>query len=391
MKSRWLWLIVLAAIVGTGLWLRTRSANARTTPPSGPAAVPVAAARAVRGDIPVYYNGLGSVTPYYTVAIHTRVDGQLMDVRYREGQFVHAGDLLAEIDPRPFQVQLEQAEAQLQRDQALLANARIDLARYAALTKENAIPRQQYDTQVATVGQDEGSVKSDQAAIDNAKLQLAYCRIEAPIDGRIGLRLVDPGNIVHATDTTGLLVITQMQPITVIFTLPEDDLFPILSRSHAGESLAVDAYSRDMSRKLDSGHLLAADNQIDQNTGTDRLRAVFPNRGSTLYPNQFVNVRILVEVRHRQVIVPSVAIQRGPEGTFVYVVKPDHTVEVRPVTVGISEGIRTSIASGLGYGETVITDGAENLRPGSRVTIRPEVPPAPGGAAAEAAAGGSAP
>ena len=316
-----------------------------------------------------------------------------MYVRYREGQFVHAGDLLAEIDPRPFQVQLEQAEAQLERDRALLANARIDLARYAALIKKDAIPRQQYDTQVATVGQDEGNVKADQAAIDNAKLQLVYCRITAPIGGRIGLRLVDPGNIVHATDTTGLLVITQMQPITVIFTLPEDDLLPVLSRLRAGERLPVDAYTRDMSRKLDSGHLLAADNQIDQNTGTDRLRAVFPNRGSALFPNQFVNVRILVQVKHNQVIIPSVAIQRGPQGTYVYVVKPDHTAEVRPVTVGISEGIRTSVSSGLSFGETVVIDGAENLQPGSKVTIRPEIPSGPGGAAAQASAtaGGSAP
>jgi multidrug efflux system membrane fusion protein len=385
MKSRWVWLgifLFTAAAAGAVLWMRGRGAAGGSKPEAGPTvpgAVPVAVARATRGNMPVYYYGLGSVTPYYTVTVRTRVDGQLMSVYYREGQFVNSGDLLAEIDPRPFQVQLEQAEAQLQRDQALLANARIDLARYAALVKEDAIPRQQYDTQIATVKQDEANLKVDQASIDNAKLQLVYCRITAPISGRIGLRLVDPGNIVHATDTNGLMVITQMQPITVIFALPEDELLTVVSKLRAGETLQVDALSRDMSRRLDSGHLLAVDNLIDQNTGTGRLRGVFPNRGSNLFPNQFVNVRILVQVLRRQVIVPAVAVQHGPQGTFVWVVNAEGTAEVRPVSPGVTEGIRTSVAKGLNAGDIVVTDGFGNLQPGRKVAIRPAIPPPPAG------------
>ncbi len=383
MKTKWVWLgifLFTAAVAGGAvLWMRSRAAAGGSKPHAGPAssrAVPVAVTRAARGSMPVYYNGLGSVTPYYTVTVHTRVDGQLMSVHYREGQFVDIGDLLAEIDPRPFQVQLEQAQAQLQHDEALLANARIDLARYAALVKENAIPSQQYDTQKATVKQDEASVKLDLAAIDSAKLQLVYCRITAPISGRVGLRLVDPGNIIHAADTNGLMVITQMKPITVIFALPEDELLPVVSKARAGEVLRVDALSRDMSRLLDSGHLLAVDNIINQNTGTGNLRAEFPNRGSALFPNQFVNARVLVRVLKGQAIIPSVAVQHGPQGTFVWVVNAADTVQVRPVTVGVTEGTRTSIARGLAVGETVVTDGFENLQPGSRVVIRPAIPKA---------------
>ena len=383
MKTKWVWLgifLFTAAVAGGAvLWMRSRAAAGGSKPQAGPAsgrAVPVAVTRAARGSMPVYYNGLGSVTPYFTVTVHTRVDGQLMSVHYREGQFVDIGDLLAEIDPRPFQVQLEQAQAQLQHDEALLANARIDLARYAALVKENAIPSQQYDTQKATVKQDEASVKVDLAAIDSAKLQLVYCRITAPISGRVGLRLVDPGNIIHAADTNGLMVITQMKPITVIFALPEDELLPVVSKARAGEVLRVDALSRDMSRLLDSGHLLAVDNIINQNTGTGNLRAEFPNRGSALFPNQFVNARVLVRVLKGQAIIPSVAVQHGPQGTFVWVVNAADTVQVRPVTVGVTEGTRTSIARGLAVGETVVTDGFENLQPASRVVIRPAIPKA---------------
>jgi multidrug efflux system membrane fusion protein len=378
--TRWVWLAILLAAAGGALvWVRARAATGGTPPPARPAAghsVPVAVTRAQRGNMPVYYVGLGSVIPYFTVTVHTRVDGQLMTVYYHEGELVKAGDLLAQIDPRPFQVQLEQAEAQLQHDQALLENALIDLNRYAALVKGGAIPEQQYATQKATVKQDEAQIKVDQASIDNAKLQLVYCHITAPVGGRIGLRLVDPGNIVQTTDTTGLMVITQMQPVTVIFALPESELLPVAARQRAGQVLHVDALSRDMSKVLDSGHLLAVDNQINQNTGTGNLRAVFPNRGSTLFPNQFVNARVLLQLLYGQVIIPSVAVQRGPQGTFVWVVTPDNTAEVRPVTVGIVEGTSTSISSGLKVGETVVTDGFENLQPGSKVAIRPGLPPA---------------
>ncbi len=371
--KKWGWLAIFLAVAGSAAWwMRAKGATGGSVPTATRAAhaVPVAVAAASRGNMPVYYVGLGSVIPYYTVTIRTRVDGQLMAVYYREGEFVRQGDLLAQIDPRPFQVQLEQAQAQLLHDQAVLANAQVDLTRYTALVKTGAIPSQQYDTQIATVKQDEAQIKIDQASIDSAKLQLVYSRITAPVSGRVGLRLVDPGNFVQTTDTTGLMVITQMQPVTVIFALPEAELLPVVAKQRAGTTLRVDALTRDMSKVLDAGHLLAPDNQINQNTGTGNLRAVFPNRGSALFPNQFVNARVLLEVLRGQVIVPSVAVQHGPQGTFVWVVKADHTVEVRTVTVGIVQGTDTSIASGLKAGETVVSDGFENLQPGGLVNIR---------------------
>jgi multidrug efflux system membrane fusion protein len=332
--------------------------------------VPVAAAAARRGNVPIYLEGLGSATPLYTVAIHSRVDGQLMSVHFQEGQFVHQGDVLIEIDPRPFQVQKEQAEGQMAHDQALLANARLDLARYQTLLTQDAIPKQQLDTQVSTVGQYVGAIKSDQAAIDNAKLQIVYCKIAAPISGRIGLRLVDPGNMVHASDANPMLIITQTHPITVVFTLPEDSLPPVLKKLRAGAPLPVDAYNRDKSVKLSSGRLLTVDNQIDQTTGTLKLKAIFDNPDEALFPQQFVNVRMLVDTLRNQVVVPAVAIQRGSQGTYVYVVKPDNTVEVRQVAVGVSEGGNTSVSEGLKAGESVVTDGADKLQSGSKVTVR---------------------
>ncbi len=258
------------------------------------------------------------------------------------------------------------------KDQALLADARLDLERYRTLVPQDAIPKQQLDAQVATVGQYEGAVKTDQAAIDNAKLQLVYCRITSPISGRVGLRLVDPGNIVHAADANGLLVIAQVQPITVVFTLPEDSLPPVLKRLNAGASMVVDAYNRDKSQKLSSGRLLTTDNTIDPNTGTLKLKAVFENQAGTLFPSQFVNVRLQLEIKRAQVIVPAVAIQRGSQGTYVFVIKPDHTVELRPVKAGITEGESTSVESGIRAGDLVVTDGADKLQSGSTVSVKPE-------------------
>lgn len=328
------------------------------------------AQKARLGEIPIYFDGLGSVTAYYTVTVRSRVDGQLMNVTVHEGAFVQQGQLLAEIDPRPFQAQLEQAEGQMARDVATLENARLDLLRYETLVKQDAIPHQQLDTQRATVHQLEAAIKQDQASIDTARLQLVYAHITAPISGRIGLRLVDPGNIIHSSDTTGLLVITQLQPITVLFILPEDNLPPVLKKLRAGATLAVEAFNRDMSVHLASGYLKTPDNQIDPQTGTLRLKAVFANRQGVLYPNQFVNVRLLVERRRNAVIIPPVAIQRGQQGTFIYVVRSDGTVELRTVAIGVTESNSAEVTSGLRPGETVVTDSIDRLQPGAKVRIR---------------------
>jgi membrane fusion protein, multidrug efflux system len=374
----WLWLLVLAAL-GGGYWLWKNSGKQPTAavePAARPAApaVPVVAAPARQGDMPVYLTGLGSVTAFNTVTVKSRVDGQLINVAFQEGQFVRAGDLLAEIDPRPFQVQLTQAQGQLARDMAQLKDARRNLERYRELVAKQFIAKQQFDDQAALVSQYEGAVKVDQGAIDSAKLQLTYCHITAPINGRVGLRLVDMGNIVHASDQNGLVVITQVQPIAVLFTIPEDNLPPVLQKLGAGERLAVEAYDRAGRTKVATGELLTVDNQIDQSTGTSRLKAVFPNQDYALFPNQFVNVRLLLDVRKGAVIVPGVAVQRGPQGTFVYVVKADQTVEVRQVTLGPTEGNNAAVETGLTPGELVVMDGVDKLRAGS--TVRAATPDA---------------
>ena len=293
-----------------------------------------------------------------------------MEVHFLEGQSVKRGDLLATIDPRPFQVQLTQAEGQMARDQEILKNARLDNQRYKQLWEQDSIPKQQVDTQEALVRQYEGAVKIDQGQIDSANLQLTYSRITAPVSGRVGLRQVDPGNIIHATDANALVVITQLQPISVVFPIPEDSLPQVLDKLKSGAHLPVDAYDRDQKQKLATGTLLTVDNQIDPSTGTVKLKAVFPNPNNELFPNQFVNARLLVEVRLAAVVTPSAAIQRGQQGAFVYLLKPERTVSVQPVTLGVTQGDDIAITTGLEPGDSVVVAGSEGLRDGSSVIVK---------------------
>jgi len=334
---------------------------------AGPSSVPVAVAAARRMDLPVYLSGLGSVTPWNSVSVRSRVDGQLTEVAFKEGQQVQKGQLLAVIDPRPFEVQLAQAQATLFKDQAQLRDAKLNFQRFQDLLKQSgAVSQQQVDTQGALVDQLDGATRNDQATIDSAKLQITYCHITAPIAGRIGLRLVDAGNIVHAADANPLLIITQLQPIAVLFSLPEDQLQTVAQHMRQG-TLTVEAYSRDDQTKLATGTLGTIDNQIDQTTGTGRLKAMFQNNDSSLWPNQFVNARLLLESKKNAIVVPSAAIQRGPQGTFAYVVKADKTAEVRPVTVALAEGNLSAIGQGLAEGEIVVTDGQDKLKAGMTV------------------------
>jgi len=376
-------ILVTAALVAVILFVtRTRprdGAQAATRDAPGPPPVPVVAATATQGDLGVYLTGLGAVTPVYTVTIHARVDGQLMRVLYQEGQLVHEGDLLAEIDARPFQAQLLQARGQLARDEALLSEARLDLARYQGLWKKDSIAKQTLDQQAALVRQYEGTVQLDQGQIDAAATNVDYCRITSPISGRVGLRLVDPGNIVHAADTNGMLVITQIQPITVIFTIAEDDVPSVAQRLNAGEHLPVDAFDRAQQKKIATGSLLTIDNQIDPTTGTVKLRASFPNDDGALFPNQFVNARLLIDTKHDVTLVPDAAIQRSAQNTFVYVVKPDHTVTVRQVTLGPTEGGQTAIDTGLAAGDVVVLTGVDKLQEGSKVEVQTNGATAPAG------------
>jgi membrane fusion protein, multidrug efflux system len=384
----WVWILGVVVVLGLTYWYFHSEGGRGAVEALGGAAgghsrpgqggnefnpdqiVPVVVSTATRGDLPVFFNGLGTVTAYNTVTVRSRVDGQIVKINFTEGQMVREGESLVEIDPRPYQVQLEQAEGQLAKDQAQLRDAQVDYDRYQQLFKAGVIPKQQVDTQTAQVGQFTGSIKADQAAIDNAKLQITYSHITAPISGRVGLRLVDVGNIVHATDTGGLVVITQLQPIAVIFSLPQDQLSGVIAKLHGAGPLPVEAYDRDDTTKVATGKLLTIDNQIDTTTGTYKLKAVFNNEKDNLFPNQFVNVHLLVDTKRNVTIVPATAIARGPQGTYVYLTQKDSRVKIQPVTVTLNSGSSVAIGKGLRAGDTVVIDGQDKLQDGSRIDAR---------------------
>jgi len=376
-RLKWGWVagLVLCILALAGYLFLARSGKAQSGADKkggGAAArsVPVAVIPAKKGDVAVYLTGLGNVTPNTTVTVKSLVDGQLMEVLFREGQIVRSGQLLARIDPRPFEAQLALVEGQLARDQALLKNAELDLERYRILIQQDSIAKQQLDTQEALVRQYEGTVKADQGQVESARLQLVYSRITAPIGGRVGLRLVDAGNIIHASDPNGLVVITQLQPVSVIFSIPEDSLPGLLARMKGEKKIPVEAWDREGKRKITTGYLFTIDNQIDPTTGTVKLKAVFQNTGNELFPNQFVNDRLLMDIVRGTVVVPVAAIQRSTRGIFVYVVKPDNTAEMRPVTLGPAQDDDQSIRDGVAPGERVVVDGADRLRDGAKVELQ---------------------
>ena len=364
------WLLLAAAIAGAG-WYFLRPSNQPTTSGRSQAGAPtpVGLAPVQKGEMPVVLNQLGTVTPLATVTVKTQINGYLTEVAFQEGQMVKKGDFLAQIDPRPYQVALEQAQAQLAKDQASLTNAELDLKRYNTLVAQNSIATQTRDTQVSTVGQARAQVMLDQAQIDTQKLNLTYCHIISPVTGRVGLRQVDAGNYVQTSDANGIVVVTQLQPISVIFTVPEDNLHEVFKRWHGGAVLPVTAYDRTGTVELDKGTLNTIDNQIDTTTGTVKLRAMFNNENWILFPNQFVNIQLVVDTLHDVDIVPSAAIQRGAPGTFVYLAKPDHTVAVAKVKLGPGDGQRVAVLDGLRPGENVVVDGADRLKDGAKVTV----------------------
>lgn len=367
----WVWLLIILAVVGMGYFLYRQRQVMQSTEKAGnfqhPQSVPVVTQVASTGDIGVYVEALGAVTPVNTVSVTSRVQGQIMQVHYVEGQMVHKGDPLLEIDPKPYQAALTEAQGQLAHDEAVLNEAKIDLDRYQQAFSRNAIAKQQVDDQGQIVHQDEGTVENDGGQVQNAQVNLNYCHITSPIDGRVGLRLVDPGNMVQANGTNALVVVTQLQPITVIFSVAEDYLPQIERQLRAGQRLEVDAFDRAQETKIASGYLLTLDNQIDPTTGTVKLRAIFPNTDSSLFPNQFVNARLLVDTEHGATLVPTVAIQRNAQGPFLYVVKPDQTASLQTITVGTANGDITAV-QGVQPGTVVVVNGFDKLEDGIKVT-----------------------
>jgi multidrug efflux system membrane fusion protein len=369
-KRNWKWLLAAFIIIIIAIiYFVTGGMQSKSSKQTGPRSTSVVTAAAKKGDLNVYITGLGSVVPLNTVTVKSRVDGQLMKVNFQEGQVVGVAYLLAELDSRPFEALLKQAAGQLARDQALLDNARIDVKRYRVLIEQDSIAKQQLDTQEALVRQYEGTVKIDQGIVDNAKLQLVYCRITSPIAGRIGLRLVDTGNIIHASDANGLAVITQIQPITVVFPIPEDNVPAVVNKIRAGKRIVVEAYDRAQLQKITTGYLLTIDNQIDPTTGTVKLKAMFANSRNELFPNQFVNAKLLLDTKKDAIIIPQAAIQRGQKGTFVYTIMPDQTASVRPIKLGPADGDDVSVEEGLSAGELVVVEGADKLREGGKVDL----------------------
>jgi membrane fusion protein, multidrug efflux system len=369
------WVLLLAALVAAAVHFLPRLAQQPSPARGGRGAsggpTPVGVATAQTGTMPVTLSGLGTVTPLAVVTVKTQINGYLMSVGFREGQHVKKGDFLAQVDPRPYQVALEQAQAQLAKDTASLKDAELDLKRYNTLVAQNSIATQTRDTQVATVGQDRAQIMLDQAAIDTQKLNLTYTHIISPVTGRVGLRQVDPGNYVQTSDANGIVIVTQLQPISVIFTLPEDNLPEVLKEWHAGATLTTSAYDRTGATQLATGKLDTIDNQIDTTTGTVKLRAIFDNPDESLFPNQFVNIKLLVNTLQNVVLIPTSAIQRGAPGTFVYLVKPGNTVGVQKVKLGPGDGQRVAILSGLQSGAEVVDDGADRLKDGAKITIAP--------------------
>jgi multidrug efflux system membrane fusion protein len=373
-RRRLAWLVLLILLVGAGalLWRRHQQAapsaiNGRVAPPTS-----VAVEAVGKGDIGVNLNALGTVTSLATVTIRTQISGYLMKIDFKEGEEVKKGDLLAEIDPRPYEAALAQANGNLTRDEALLKGAQVDLNRYRGLAAQNAVPHQTLDTQVALVAQDQGTVEADHAAVKAAQVNLQFCHIVSPLDGRVGLRQVDQGNYVTPGDTNGLVVITQLHPISVLFTVPEDNLQAIAKRLQAGATLPAIAYDRSGAYKIAEGTLKTFDSQIDPTTGTIKLRAQFANDARTLYPNQFVNIRLLVDTHSNVIVMPTAGVQRGVPGTFVYLVNADNTVSVRKVDVGVTDGDHVEVLSGLNPGDRIVIDGADKLRDGAKIALRAE-------------------